>query len=285
MVFVVGCGGIDIGDYQDEASDARCEYLTRCGLFPSVETCKARFEVTIPQSTSIVAAVNAGKVKYDEDLAEDCIDSLRDASCSQRANLDSSCDEIFTGTIANGGTCAFDDECVSGSCATTDCTMACCPGTCVATEPEPKIGEMCDFFCEDGAYCGGDNTCHAELPLGAACDAPFACAGDAYCAGRSSMMTGTCTRLPATGEACTEQCSHIGDYCDGTCKRVGNLGDACANDDQCSFYYRCDETTMKCAEEMAPMLLPDGSMCTSSVQCNSRYCGNDNLCGPVPECI
>ncbi len=281
---VVGCGGIDLGDFQSEALDARCEYLTRCGLFPSQNACKAHFELSMVQSTSVIAAVDAGKVKYDDGLAEDCIDDLRDASCSQAAQLSPACDDIFKGTIADGGMCAFDDECVSGSCAVTDCTEACCPGTCQPARATPKIGEMCNFICEDGAYCADDNTCHAVLAAGAACSDVFACANGLYCANFTGMMAGTCTKLPATGEACTEQCANIGDYCEGTCKKVGLPGDACTNNDQCSYYYFCDDT-MHCAEEPAPMLLPNGSTCASGTQCQSHYCGNDNKCADVPECI
>jgi hypothetical protein len=284
LLFVVGCGGVDLTDFQDESLDARCEYLTRCGLFPSETACQSYFAGRTAQSTSIVAAVDAGKVKYDEDLAEECIDALRDASCSQGASLDSSCDDIFVGTVADGGACAFDDECVSGTCSITDCTDACCPGMCVPSRPVPKIGEMCNFVCEDGAYCADDNTCHAELPVGAACADPFACVPGAYCADRTTTTSGTCKKLPATGEACVDICGNIGDYCDGTCKPVGQLGAVCSKDDACSFYYECDET-MHCAETPVPTLMPNGATCSSSVQCQSHYCGNDNTCADVPECI
>lgn len=284
LLFVVGCGGVDIQEFQDEAIDARCEYLTRCGLFPSANDCRADFDATTAPSTSIVAAVDAGKVVYDEDLAEDCLEALREGSCSQTASLDPKCEDIFTGTIADGGMCAFDDECVSGRCSVEDCTMACCPGTCMPARPTPKIGEMCLFICEAGAYCGADSICHALQPKGAACDAPFACDDGLYCNGLTSMMSGTCTALPNTGEACVEQCLNIGDYCEGTCKKVGLVGATCANDDQCSFYYECDDT-MKCAAPMREPLLPNGATCSSSVVCESHYCGNDNKCADLPVCI
>src|SRR6476661_8399625 len=102
LLFMVGCGGIDIQDFQSEAVHARCEYLARCGLFPSQNACKEHYDATSVESTSVIAAVDAGKVKYDEDLAEDCIDDLRDASCSQAAQLNPACDDIFTGTVADG---------------------------------------------------------------------------------------------------------------------------------------------------------------------------------------
>lgn len=284
LLFVVGCGGVDITKFQDEAIDARCEYLTRCGLFASTNECRQYYADRTAQSTSVVAAVEAGKVKYDEDLAEDCIEKLRDGSCSQTASLDSSCEDIFTGTIADGGMCAFDDECISGSCSVAECTMACCPGTCVAARPTPKIGEMCTFICVDGAFCGSDRICHAVLAKGAACDDPFACDDGLYCSGLTGTTAGTCTALPNTGEACTEQCLNIGDYCDGTCKKVGLAGASCTNEDQCSFYYECDDA-MKCVMPTRPMGMPNGATCSSSPQCESHYCGNDNKCADLPVCI
>lgn len=284
LLFVVGCGGIDIQEFQDEALDARCEYLTRCGLFASTAECRLHFEQTTTQSTSLVAAVEAGKVKYDEDLADECLDKLRDAQCSRTSALDGSCEDIFTGTIADGGMCAFDSECISGSCSVTDCTMACCPGTCVAARPTPKIGEACTFRCVEGAYCGSDRICHAVLAKGAACDDPFACADGLYCSGLTAMTAGTCSALPKTGEACTELCLNIGDYCEGTCKKVGLDGSPCTNDGQCSAYYKCSDT-MQCTKPVRPMGMPNGSTCSSSPQCESHYCGNDNKCADLPVCI
>jgi hypothetical protein len=284
VLFVVGCGGIDISEFQDETVDARCEYLARCGLFPTANACRDYYADRTVQSTSVVAAVDAGKVKYDEDLAEECLDDLRDASCSQTAGLDSSCEDIFTGTIADGGMCAFDAECVSRRCSVTDCAEACCPGTCMPARPTPKIGEMCTFVCVDGAYCGSDSICHAVLAKGAACDDPFACGDGLYCSGLTVMMAGTCTALPKTGEACTEQCLEIGDYCDGTCKKVGLDGAVCTSDEQCSRYYPCDDTG-HCALPASEMGLPNGSTCSSSPQCESHYCGNDNKCADLPVCI
>jgi hypothetical protein len=286
LVFLVACGGsVDLADYIDSAVDARCEYLVRCGLFENTSSCHAYYDGRVPQNPSIEAAVDAGKMTYDGEAANDCFDALASASCSRDAELSDTCDHIFAGKVADGAACAFDAECVSDNCAVSDCVMACCPGTCSPARPVPKIGEQCNFVCEDGAYCALDSTCKAVLPKGASCDYPLACDRGLYCAGVTSMTAGTCTATPKTGQSCTDLCDAIGDDCtNGTCKPVGLLGDSCTSDNDCSSYYECD-ASQHCAEQMATPAMPNGSTCSSSIACQSHYCGNDNLCADVPTCI
>ena len=285
LVFLVACGGVDIGDYRGAALDAECDYLVKCGLFPDSASCKAQFGPLLLDNPSVEAAVDAGKLDYDGDAADDCFDALSSASCSRDAVSSTACDHIFTGKIPDGGACAFEEECVSGNCVLSDCTMACCPGTCAPTRPVPGIGQPCTFECVDDAYCGSDSTCQATLPKGAACDDTQACSRGLYCAGRTTTTAGTCSTLPKTGEPCTTTCDDIGDRCNaGTCTPLGLPGASCMTDNDCSFFYACD-ATMHCAAEPDPMRQPNGSMCTSSVDCQSHYCGNDNLCSDVPLCI
>ena len=286
LVFVVACGGsVDIEDYNNDLVDADCDYLVRCGLFSSTESCKNTFGELLIDDPSVKAAVDAGKLKYDGDAAADCFDALGSASCNRDSNNIAACDKIFAGKVADGGACAFDEECVSTNCNVPDCTMACCTGTCVAEDPLPGIGQPCTFECVDGAYCGSDSTCQATLPKGAACDDAFACDDGLYCAGNAGTTAGTCTAYPKTGEACTTSCAAIGDRCNGgICKPVGLIGDACTSDTDCSFFYECD-ATMHCAEQPEDPRMPNGSMCSGSTDCQSRYCGNDNLCADPPLCI
>jgi hypothetical protein len=283
---LVACGGsIDLADYPGSAVDARCQYLARCGLFPDVASCQAYYAHVVLQNPSVQAAVDGGKLGYDGEAAKDCLDALSSASCDRTfSNVSDACDQIFTGKVPDSGACAFDTECVSGNFNVSDCTMACCPGTCVPARPIPGIGQACTFECVDGAYCAPDNTCHAVVPEGASCDNQLACDQGLYCAGVTSTTSGTCTKLPATGQPCTERCANIGDRCAGTCIPVGLPGDSCTTASDCSFYYICD-ATMHCADRPMDPAMPNGSMCTSSTQCTSHYCGNDGLCADVPLCI
>jgi hypothetical protein len=90
--------------------------------------------------------------------------------------------------------------------------------------------------------------------------------------------------MPGHGEACTEVCANIGDYCkNGVCTQVGLLGDACASNDDCSQFYECDGS--HCITPMFDPQMPNGGQCQSSLDCTSHYCGNDNLCADPPTCI
>jgi hypothetical protein len=286
LVFIVACGGsVDIEDYNETLVDADCDYLVRCHVFSNSESCKKTFGQLLVDDPSIEAAIDAGKVKYDGDAAQDCFDALEDASCMRDSEQIDACDRIFKGTIPDGGMCAFDEECVSDSCNVPDCTMACCTGTCTPGRPLPTIGQPCTFECVEGAYCGNDSTCQAVLPKGAACEDSLACDRGLYCAGSTGTTAGTCAAYPKTGEPCTTTCGAIGDRCaNGTCTPMGLLGAACASNNDCSFFYECDDT-MHCAEQPQDPRMPNGSMCTSSTDCESRYCGNDDLCADPPLCI
>lgn len=288
LVLLAACGdSIDLGDYRQAGIDARCEYLTRCGLWTTVAACQEYYERITLDNPNPQAAVDAGKLQYDGDAARTCFDALESAACTRTADTNDACTHVFTGTIPDGGMCAFDAECVSAHCVVPDCTMACCQGACAPPRPLPGIGQACTFECVEGAYCAADSTCHSVLPQGAACNDPLACDADLYCAGIDTGSSGVCSALPKTGEPCTSICADIGDRCTAmTCVPLGLPGDPCSDDGQCSFYYRCDTTAMKCAERPMDPLVPNGSTCTSGTLCQSTYCDSIyHVCADVPVCI
>src|SRR5262245_57360944 len=149
LVAALGCGddgpSIPLAELHTESVHAQCEYLVRCGLFTDPDTCTAYFRV--PDERSLLAAIEAGKIRYDGAAAKRCQDTIAAGSCdltSRDARVRPACDAMFRGTLRAGAACGMDLECESGDCDLPSCPLdTCCPGTCVAIERRP-IGEPCE---------------------------------------------------------------------------------------------------------------------------------------------
>jgi len=307
-----GGGPIAIDDLEPALVNAYCNLYVNCGLLEDQATCRS-LDVDVDIDADLLAAVEAGKVKYDPQKARECLSGLG-ASCERGAATTSSeaCDQTFTGTVAGGGQCAIDEECVSRQCDVPACPDACCQGTCTgdAPTPRPHAGESCatNSQCVD-SYCDIDTTtCTAYKPIGEACTSTTQC-GLAVCANQ------ICTARPGPGEACTpgsaSSCSLVGYTCSATsqtCVAYGLGGDPCTSNAECSPIYTCgaagtcqlrprlgeacdanngcidrsycDEATLKCTAPKA-----DGATCTSDRECQNDCDPNTGTCATEPICI
>jgi hypothetical protein len=321
IALLAGCGDdggpIDIDELQTAAISAYCNLYVQCGLIDDAATCRSIY-TDLEIDPSLIAAVNAGKVHYDPDKARECLNSISgscDRNVFSRGDNNAACDETFTGTVAAGGPCAIDEECVSQSCDVQACPDACCQGTCTgdAPTPRPRVGESCatNYNCS-GSFC--DETtmiCTAYRALGETCTSTSECA-------QGSCSNMVCTAYPGPGDACSSTttlspCGEIGYTCSATtstCVAVGLTGDPCATARDCSPIYLCgtngtcelrptlgdacsdttggcidhsycEPTTMTCT---APK--PDGQPCGSDRECSSNNCdATSNTCTTPPICI
>ena len=313
---LAGCGedSVSLNDLANAYEDAYCSRLVRCGRYVDAASCKEALQLS---TAEILASVNAGRTAYDGDKAAACLDALRGASCDvtdadNRADVPA-CEEIFRGTVADGGVCFDDDECLSDSCSIPDCGMACCAGVCdptVAITPPAAIGQSClQVNCVDGAFCDDADICIALLPVGSQCDGGGQCTYGLYCS-----ESGTCADAPGRGQPCPDgECSDIGDRCDTaiavpTCVALAKRGEACppgsAGLFACQSPLRCSETAMICEAppavgaactffcaagafcndaDVCEAIKADGQPCTSS-----NECGNDSFCDldlTTPVCV
>jgi hypothetical protein len=310
FALISGCsGGIDYDHFADTLIDARCTYFVRCGLVANGTECTAFYQRVATENPSTNAAIDAGKLVYHADVAQDCLDAYAALSCDstqQPVGALDICNNILTGTVAMGGACAFDQECESDNCVVPSCTAACCTGTCGAPSALPSVGQPCTAFCAGDAYCGADSICHAPLADGAACMTE-PCAYGLYCAGRTATLPGRCKPLPHLGEACEGACAEVGAICDaGTCVGVGVRGDPCTADAQCSQFYQCAGS--QCA--LLPTLgmpcrttcyeaaycdgttciaqKPNGASCLRGDECDTHYCERGEAagtCSDLPVCF
>lgn len=196
------------------------------------------------------AAVNAGRLKYDAVAAKACLDQMQGQCTTIMAGAPLTgpgCEKVFTGLVADGGTCAADLECrTPGSlCAIAQNAQT---GKC---QPAPKEGQPCiNYACAEGLVCGFVNNadvCVKILDNGATCTSSFDC------------MSGNCSA--------------------GTCAAQRNLGDACEYSIECNNSY-CDSQTNTCQT-----LKADGASCMYSDECESARCAVDtNTCVTTLQC-
>ncbi len=327
LVGIFGCGD-DGGDSVslDEASDLfrseYCRYLARCGDVPDEATClEMNLGISNNIDPSLRAAIDAGKVTYSGSNLSSCYHAIGSMSCDRtdgtvRAFGGDACADTVTGTVADGGQCAIDAECISEICDVPTCPDQCCQGTCAAGSPGPgEIGEACatNDGCREGVYCDqAAHACAALKAAGTACQQLSECAYNLGCAGTPR----TCQPLPTLGQACPDnQCRDAGTYCTAAkvCAKVGLPGDACTTRMDCSFYYVCDATNhcavgphvgescavnTRCADvdnfcdptsKVCKAPQADGASCTTRSQCESHYCDGPTstsmTCQVEPICI
>lgn len=284
LVFAA-CGGgssLSLEEFPQEIRDAYCKNLVRCGVVKSVDTCQnaslGGYEFSLHVSATTLAVFDGGKAKFDGGKAQACVDAIAAASCDltdevQRGLsllpdlvLPEACGQVATGTLHAGDACTASPECISQGCRIPRCNMACCSGTCVGdTAPViAKAGESCQGArCASGTFCNGA-VCTALKAAGATCTGFDECDYGLACI--VSGTTGTCIKLPHTGDACTDFCTDFGSICDPTSKKCVSVvlgGDACLGQgdaSNCSAVYSCDGG--RCSSGLAL-----GATCTVDDRC------------------
>jgi hypothetical protein len=308
-----GGGGVKIDDLGGDLIDALCQREVRCGAFTSVEACKAGANFDIEE---IKRSIAAGRTEYSEDQAADCIDALGGASCDSTAQnvrvQPEACRHAFEGTVADGGQCYNDEECLSEDCNIPSCNMACCAGTCSPTVTDVAIGGTCGSAtgpCVVGSFCdSATTTCVALKAIGGTCTSNSQCGYNLYC-----LEAGTCAEAPNRGQACPDGfCADLGDRCDGTsmtCVALARQGEACqsgfAGLFDCIQPLTCNQTSLTCdnpptagqaclffcadgnfcnANDQCEATKPNGTACTGDEECNSAFCDATAVCADEPIC-
>lgn len=259
-----GSGDAQVGDGGDEPSDGgpdggmhstltpsqlcsrlRAEADEWFCAQPSIDDCDAILDAASERCQVVVDAVEAGRLAFDADAAQACLDDL---TTSQLGDAFSSrylpCEEVFIGRIEPGEDCFFDYGFVANECVPSAyCSQgSACPGTC---KPYRTKGQSC----------GSDGPCAPELACKRDCQPP---------------CDGTCEPRPGAGEDCeaTQGLCQSGLICDATTDPYSCLdplpnGEACTRPYQCASFW-CDDG------ECAPR---------PTAQCEDRSdCDDDELC-------
>jgi hypothetical protein len=250
---------------------------------------------------NLVEQVTAGRSEFDGTKAQACFDAF-DAvlanACSGAsiADLESLCDPMIVGLVAEGGNCGDSSECADES---LDCVYEQdnCYGTC-QTEP----GDSCD--CTDEQYCDYEietPECKALKAAGEACD------GSEECTSTTRCVSGTCgapmANLLDDGEACTLAFDDQGaatckpgsgcidlmasqEGVSGTCGALKAEGGSCLFSTECQAGKACTGTDLMTGMTgVCGGPLDDGEMCMLPFECKSGNCDQGTCKAPGDDCV
>ncbi len=280
-----GCSGTpEVDEFAVALATTYCEALEGCCKKASFEydeaSCKAQLTNDIQRSADVV---KRGKVTYEKDAAEACIDAYksRAALCSEDAGTPppasgfephiEACIKVFKGTVAPGGECTESAECVAdfpreiGTCSAdnrpgADRTKKVCyklvkaaaGEDCSSAKPTDLEVRQCDpatAYCE-GATPGAARKCRAYAKVGENC---------------GNATAGQCD--PRAGLFC--------DFASQKCAGLPAAGQPCSVTFQCAKGAFCERATTPTGANTCVAQRPDGTECDSGAQCASGSCPTD----------
>lgn len=294
-----GGGTVTVETWTAKQTAGFCTYLARCGEtvglhLASQSSCATTLAPEFLESDE-VAKVAKGTMKFNADKAASCLASVQTADCAALRSEEgpAGCDEVFSGTVANGSACSSDDECENGRCDYDDTKQ------CLVCKPFIALGEACEmgWGCVKGATCSeGKCVAKGSVAIGKSCSGSQDCASGAFCAW-GDRGGGVCTAKAAKDGACDDSegcqaglvCSEAqGGQGGGTCQARKAEGEACSQPDQ-PF-----EGTSECVSGVCGLVSPSappkclpwkkmGESCESHWQCGlvDAYC-NAGKCAPLP---
>lgn len=300
LITVAACSGGDggsvpIGQLGNKVLDVLCARAARCGEFPDKATCVAN-NGELSDMGQVESDVASGKVKYNGSQVATCLSVYDTIGCtvtaSENLKLPPACQTVFQGSVATGGACYNDEECVSLNCNRGGCggVTGCCAGTCDPVTVTVASGGDCvaaGTTCADGTYCKLDSTstsatCTPRIAAGQSCTSLFGqCVAGKTCVSDTAGGTRTCGNLPAEGQACPDNiCDASTDTCDSTtkiCVRRIAIGGACPAGAGCVDYATCDATTKVCVAQKAA-----GGTCSTATDCLGSLVCTTGTCVAAP---
>jgi hypothetical protein len=235
-------------------------------------------------SSAFTSVVAAGRIRYDSAQASACLEGLQHGFSSCAALTPDACFSVFSGSLAAGEPCSFDDECASGACGGT------CPTTCQAVPESESPGKPCpcdavfSLTCKNG-FCvsqGGLND---------------ACASDGECESRFKCSGGACV-FRAAGEACGPQARcgpGSGLYCDSSACNLA-VDPSCTGIGICRLRQPAGSTCFSNSETIfglfnAPSSIVgvgtdtrfDGNSCAEGLGCIGAGLGTGGTCGAMVD--
>jgi hypothetical protein len=110
----------------DCCTDAEREALSVGVEFEDAAACAATLDALLAGlRADVLAAIDAGRIRYDAAAAARCVDSVEALGCDALDVEPPACRApILIGLVANGDACAIDEECAGGLCEDDACATA-----------------------------------------------------------------------------------------------------------------------------------------------------------------
>lgn len=304
---------LTVDQFMTSLVDNYCELSAECDGYDADE-CRA--ESAGGEGEYIKAIAQGGRVTFNAEAAEACMNELSKQTCETRNNGAEFCDFdlIFKGNAKAGDECADSMECADGGfCVYAD--EESCSGTCRARIPVggdcsdsddrcvrgaecndedvceayAKKGQRCGIGCdyELDLYCNADDVCAARVGAGQACTSWGACQDDLYCLSPDNV----CQPYGRAGDKCSSQlrCGGntrcvIPDGADeGTCKTYGQKGEACVpGNNDCHYRYWCSGETNTCVGGVG-LGMACGYIGGEDVECAEGYCKDGTCTAPLKK--
>jgi hypothetical protein len=241
-------------------------------LLTTVERCERWTEGVVEREWAgivegcgvVAAGEDAGRLRYDREAGEGCVEALRAASCASAAGVLAACGDALEGRVEVGGSCFDTLECAAPD-ATCAHPYATCPGTCLRPGVE---GEGCGEgrpACAAGHFCAS-GTCAPHVPVGSGCYDHVECGPTAFCGALY-----LCERAGREGDGCgpLAYCAD-GLYCvNFICRAPQGVGAPCTDDSHCDARVAyCDAAYASPTPGCAPKRL-DGAPCLGDEECAS----------------
>ncbi len=241
-----------------------CKRGVVCGDLSAAEEtdCEAGYASNydkFPTFYSRPSAVKAGRLKFNADVAQACINAWLKAGCpeNETAEANKICKGVYSPLVMPDGTCQAEQECFSGSCNNSEDG---CAGKCKAWM---KSGAPCSWSdrCVADQYCSGDTKkCVPRLSMGKKCD------------GNESCQEGLLCRSVTTDAGY--------DY---RCLPLAKEGEECDDDTSCvaGLFCNSDKDPYVCQKRVAPNgMCNDTLPCQSGWDCLRKDENKDGQCGP-----
>jgi hypothetical protein len=296
-LLLAACGGISQEDYPEKYREALCHRKARCGQIRDEDACvresrefaRAMNEAGMSPYQMYEGSFRSGRLRFDEDLAEACVERIRDSSCDQslgEARAGDVC-HILVGQQKDGEPCLLYDECGPASYCERMNEAVCAEGTC---KPGLGLGQTLTNGMQQCApgLIPVEGICQAFLGEGDTCAGSDRCALGLFC----NIDTRTCQRFATEGGTCGTGggicLSHL--RCiDGSCRRLADVGEACAGG--CKEDLFCDRTTDSepgsCRERRGlgePCNDVYGYVtCRANLVCGNTSGGMERTCQPPAE--
>jgi hypothetical protein len=207
-----------VAEFCSDWATAKCQLSTFCQFDA---TACATYQTTQCMSFAS-AATTSGFRQYSQPAGKACIDALTTAyggnpsviSAATLAQLDTTCNAAFVGSVASDKPCTSDYDCTTGlTCSLIPGQSAsvcgsgspvAAGGTCLATSQCPA-----NYYC--APVTGANPQCTATPTTGGACSGAIPCGADDFCG-----PSGTCQAKATVGQTCSSSsdCASSAPYCD-----------------------------------------------------------------------